>query len=225
MPAVLITGANRGLGLELARQYSAAGWDVHACCREPSRAEELRALPVRVYQLEVRDFPAVGRLAESLAGQPVDLLLANAGVYGPTQVSLGKIDYAAWLDVLAVNVLAPVRLAECFVDHVARSQRKAIVLFSSQMGSMALNTAGRHYLYRTSKAALNAAARSLAIDLHGQGVTVLALHPGWVKTDMGGPDADLEAVDAVRAIRQTLDGISLAHSGKFLNYDGSEMPW
>ncbi len=225
MPTVLVTGANRGLGLEFARQYSADGWEVHACCREPHKADELRALPVTVHALDVRDLDAVARLAETLKGRPIDLLLANAGVYGPAKMLLGQLDYAAWMEVFAVNVLGPVRLAECFADHVAASGRKIIACVSSQMGSVALNTTGRHYLYRSSKAALNAAAKSLAIDLRDRGVSVVTLHPGWVKTDMGGQDADLEIADAVRSSRKTLDGVTPAQSGRFLNHDGSEMPW
>ncbi|MBY0227924.1 MAG: SDR family oxidoreductase [Gemmataceae bacterium] len=225
MPTVLLTGANRGLGLEFARQYAAAGWRVVACCREPARADELRALPVEVKPLDVRDLAGIALLADDLKGQPIDLLLANAGVYGPAKMFLGQLDYAAWAEVLLVNTLAPVRLAECFADHVAASGRKLIACVSSRMGSIGDNATGRHYLYRSSKAALNAAARSLSIDLKERGVTVVALHPGWVKTDMGGQDADLEIPDAVRSIIATLDKAGPAQSGKFLDHDGTELPW
>jgi NAD(P)-dependent dehydrogenase (short-subunit alcohol dehydrogenase family) len=225
MPTVLLTGANRGLGLEFARQYSAAGWHVHACCREPEKADELKALPVAVHRLDVRDLDAIAGLAASLKGQAIDVLLANAGVYGPRKMFLGQLDYAAWADVMAVNVFGPVRLAECFTDHVAASGKKLIACVSSLMGSIALNTGGRHYLYRTSKAALNAAVKTLAIDLRDRGISVVTLHPGWVKTDMGGQDADLEIPDAVRSIIRTLDGVTPARSGRFLNYDGTELSW
>lgn len=227
MPTVLITGANRGLGLEFARQYAAAGWRVLATCRDPDRAGELRSLAgdISVHPLDVRDPDATSRLATHLKGQPIDLLLANAGVYGPPKMFLGQIDYAAWMEVLAVNVLGPVRLAECLVENVAASEKKLIACVSSQMGSVALNTSGRHYLYRSSKAALNAAVKSLAIDLAGRGITVVTLHPGWVKTDMGGADADLEIPDAVRSLVATLGRVTRAQSGHFLNYDGTELPW
>jgi NAD(P)-dependent dehydrogenase (short-subunit alcohol dehydrogenase family) len=227
MPTVLITGANRGLGLEFARQYAAAGWRVLATCRQPDSAGQLRSLAgnVVVHQLEVRDLDAISQLAARLRGQPIDLLLANAGMYGPSKMTLGQIDYAAWMEVLAVNVLGPVRLAECFADHVAASEKKLIACVSSQMGSVALNGSGRHYLYRSSKAGLNAAAKSLAIDLAPRGITVVILHPGWVKTDMGGADADLEIPEAVRSIVATLGRVNFAHSGRFLNFDGKELPW
>src|SRR5262245_56234977 len=198
MPAVLLTGANRGLGLELARQYARRGWRVFACCRTPNDAIELRQLAsasgglVRLFALDVRDHDRTAELARELAGEAIDVLLANAGVYGPSKMTLGQIDYAAWAEVMAVNVFAPARLAECFVDHVAQSDKKTIACVSSYMGSIAGNTSGRHYLYRSSKAALNAVVKTLAIDLRERGVTVVTLHPGWVKTDMGGPEADLE---------------------------------
>jgi NAD(P)-dependent dehydrogenase (short-subunit alcohol dehydrogenase family) len=231
MPTVLLTGANRGLGLEFARQYAAAGWQVLACCRSPAAAQDLNDLAeacagsVRVLALDVRDHPAVATLAAELGPQPIDLLLNNAGVYGPTRMVVGHIDYAAWADVLAVNTLAPMRLVECFTEHVARSERKLIACLSSAMGSISGNSSGRHYLYRSSKAALNAVVRSLSIDLHDRGIIVVALHPGWVKTDMGGADADLEIPVAVRHVIGLLDRLRPEDSGKFLNHDGSAIPW
>jgi NAD(P)-dependent dehydrogenase (short-subunit alcohol dehydrogenase family) len=231
MPTVLITGANRGLGLELARRYAAADWQVLACCRNPSAALELTYVAeacadnVRVLRLDVRDHAAIATLAAELGAQSIDLLLNNAGVYGPTRMVVGHIDYAAWADVLAVNTMAPMRLVECFVEHVTRSQRKLIACLSSAMGSIGGNTSGRHYLYRSSKAALNAVVKSLAIDLHDRGITVVALHPGWVKTDMGGADADLEVPVSVQHVMSVLDRLTLDDSGKFLNHDGSAIPW
>src|SRR5262249_14518035 len=157
----------RGLGLEFATQYAARGWRVLACCRNPTEARSLNALAaehpgqVSVHALDVRDRQAIGHLAETLAGQPVDFLLNNAGIYGPTKMAVGHIDYAAWAEVLAVNTLAPMQMVEAFLEHVSRSEKKLIACISSAMGSLAANTDGRHYLYRSSKAALNAVVKSL----------------------------------------------------------------
>ncbi len=231
MPTLLITGANRGLGLELTRQYAAAGWRCFATCRAPDTAAELQALVrdsaglVSAHRLDVKDHAQVDRLAADLGDQPLDLLLNNAGIYGPRKMVLGQIDYAAWAEVFAVNTMAPLRLVERFVDRVARSEKRVIACMSSTMGSISGNTEGRHYLYRSSKAALNSVVRSLAIDLRPRGVTVVALHPGWVRTDMGGADADLAPAESVGALRRVLDRLVPADSGRFFNYDGSEVPW
>jgi NAD(P)-dependent dehydrogenase (short-subunit alcohol dehydrogenase family) len=230
MPTVLLTGANRGLGLEFSRQYAARGWRVLACCRDPAEASQLRDLApanpaVSLHALDVRDRDRIAALAGELAGVPIDVLLSNAGVYGPGKMFLGRIDYAAWAEVFAVNVMGSTRLVECFADHVARSERKTIACISSLMGSIGANTTGRHYLYRSTKAALNAVVKSLAIDLRERGVVVVTMHPGWVKTDMGGPDADLEIADSVRDLIAVLDRLGPQDSGKFLNHDGRELPW
>jgi NAD(P)-dependent dehydrogenase (short-subunit alcohol dehydrogenase family) len=227
MPTVLLTGANRGLGLDFVRQYAARGWRVHACCRNPADAPELTKLAgsdVVVHPLDVRDFDAVAVLARAVS-EPIDVLLANAGIYGPNHVTLGQIDYAAWAEVFAVNTMAPMRLAECFVEQVAKSQQKTIACITSLMGSIAANSGGRHYLYRSSKAALNAVVKSLAVDLREKGVKVVTLHPGWVKTDMGGSDADLEIPVSVAGVISVLERLRAEDSGKFFNYDGGELPW
>jgi NAD(P)-dependent dehydrogenase (short-subunit alcohol dehydrogenase family) len=230
MPTVLLTGANRGLGLEFSRQYAARGWRVLACCRNPAQAGELQALAranpvVSVHALDVRDLARVAELAAELAGESIDLLLNNAGIYGPSRMFLGQIDYQAWDEAFLVNTMAPARLVECFVEHVARSARRGIACISSLMGSISANGAGRHYLYRSSKAALNAVVKSLSIDLRDRGISVVTLHPGWVKTNMGGPEADLEIPNAVRSVIAVLDRLGPEISGKFLNYDGTELPW
>jgi NAD(P)-dependent dehydrogenase (short-subunit alcohol dehydrogenase family) len=231
MASILITGANRGLGLEFARQYTRAHWRVFACCRRPDAAADLKAIAdptegkTSLHALDVTDHGQIAALAKELADQPIDLLLNNAGVYEPHKTQLGKIDYAAWANVLAVNVLAPTRMVECFVDNVARSNRKQIACLSSQMGSIADNKSGAHYLYRSSKAALNMVVKSLSIDLRDRGVTVVALDPGWVRTDMGGPDAELAPADSIRGMIRVLEGLSIGDSGKYLSYNGAELPW
>jgi NAD(P)-dependent dehydrogenase (short-subunit alcohol dehydrogenase family) len=167
----------------------------------------------------------IDELAKELSGTPIDVLLNNAGVYGPTKMMLGKIDYDAWKEVFVVNTLAPFKLTEALLENVAGSERKLVACVSSQMGSIASNAAGRHYLYRSTKAALNMVVKSLAVDLADRRVTVVTLHPGWVKTDMGGEEADLTPEESVRSVRGVLDKITFADSGTFLNYDGSPIPW
>jgi NAD(P)-dependent dehydrogenase (short-subunit alcohol dehydrogenase family) len=231
MASVLITGANRGLGLEFTRQYAAAGWRVFAGCRSPEKADELQQLvsshpgQVSVHALGVQDHAQIEALARELRGEPIDVLLNNAGIYGPAKMYLGEIDYRAWAEVFAVNTMAPLKLAECFVDNVARSERKVIAAITSLMGSIGANSGGRHYLYRSSKAGLNAVVRSLAIDLRDRGILAIVLHPGWVQTDMGGANADLKPADSVRQMIAVLDRLRPQDSGKFFNYDGKELPW
>ena len=231
MPSILITGASRGLGLEFTGQYAEAGWRVHASCRDPDAASRLAELAaeapdrVAVHRLDVADGGQATALAAALAGEPIDVLLNNAGVYGGKRKPLGETDYATWQHTLDINVLGPMRVAEAFADHVARSERRLIVCISSKMGSMAENTSGGAYIYRSSKAALNAVVRSLAMDLNERGIAVVCFHPGWVATDMGGPEAPLEAPESVGGMRSVIERLTAADSGKFLNYDGSEVPW
>lgn len=232
MLSILITGANRGLGLEFSRQYAAAGWRVIAACREPSAADDLVALAkqypnIRIEALNVADFTQVDALAARLADESLDVLLNNAGVYGdkPGQ-GFGHLDYQAWSETLAVNTLAPVKMAEAFLPNLERGEKKLIATVSSLMGSMADNTSGGSVLYRSSKAGLNAAMKSLAIDLRPRAVGVLILHPGWVKTDMGGQNALIDAQTSVSGMRQRIEAFSLEQSGSFVRFDdGRVMPW
>lgn len=227
MPTVLITGANRGLGLEFARQYGAAGWTVHAAARNPDAAEDLASIDGRVdaHRLDVLDPGQIAALAKTLAGEEIDLLINNAGVGAPTGTELGEVDYEAWQRVLEINALAPLRVAEAFIDNVARSRRKQIAFLSSRAGSITNNIAGGRYIYRSSKAALNAVVRSLALDLRQHGCIVVALHPGWVRTDMGGDAAPLAPKDSVTAMRDLLDRLEPHDNGHFINYDGRELEW
>lgn len=227
METVLLTGANRGLGLEFARQYAARGWRVIATCRRPAEARDLAGLggEVEIHPLDVDDFDAIESLAAELEGTAVDLLLNNAGVLGPVPASLGRIDYAGWQATLATNALAPLRMAECFRPHVARSGRKLIVSLSSRMGSIGENASGGDYIYRSSKAALNMVMKSLSLDLRSQGITVAVLHPGWAQTDMGGPSASVGVAESVSGMARVIDGLGLAQTGSFHNYDASSIDW
>jgi NAD(P)-dependent dehydrogenase (short-subunit alcohol dehydrogenase family) len=231
MPSVLITGANRGLGLEFARQYLADGWHVYATCRDPDAASELRQLAdvnghkLRILALDVTDPTSIKTAAAELDGEPIDLLLNNAGVGGPRGQTIGNIDYAAWTKVLDVNTLGPLRVADAFVDNVARSERKLIVTLTSGMGSIADNTSGGAFAYRSSKAAVNMVMRSLAIDLAPREITCVVVNPGWVQTDMGGPRANLAPAESVTRLRRLIDNLGPADSGKFFNHDSREYAW
>jgi NAD(P)-dependent dehydrogenase (short-subunit alcohol dehydrogenase family) len=231
MPSALITGANRGLGFEFARQYLADGWQVYAACRDPVSASELRRLAedsgetLRILAMDVTDPASIKAAAEELDGQTIDLLLNNAGIIGPRSQTIGNIDYEAWAKVIDVNTMGPTRVSEAFVDHVARSDRKLIVTLTSGMGSLADNTSGGSIAYRSSKAAVNMVMRSLAIDLAPRGLTCVVVNPGWVQTDMGGANATLTPVESVTALRRLIDTLGPAQSGKFFNYDGREYAW
>jgi NAD(P)-dependent dehydrogenase (short-subunit alcohol dehydrogenase family) len=231
MASVLITGANRGLGLEFARQYLAEGWQVYATCRDPASAYELRRLAedsdnrLRILAIAVTDSASIQSAATELDEEAIDLLLNNAGIVGPQGQTIGNIDYEAWAEVLAVNTMGPVRVSEAFVKHVARSDRKLIVTLTSGMGSIADNTSGGSIVYRSSKAAVNMVMRSLAIDLAPRGITCVVINPGWVRTDMGGPNATLEASESVSAMRRVIATLGPEQSGQFFNYTGREYPW
>ena len=226
MPTLLITGANRGLGLEFARSYAADGWRVHACCRHPDKAKALKELEgdLVCHRLDVADGLQVSSLARSLADESVDLLVNNAGIQ-ETRSAFGETDYDEWLEVLKVNTLAPLRLAERFADLVAASEKRVIASLSSGLGSIAMNDNRGSYPYRTSKAALNMITRGLSVDLADRGVIVVALSPGWVRTDMGGAGAELSPEESTAALRKVIDGLSLADSGRFMTRFGEDVPW
>ena len=231
MATVLITGANRGLGLEFTRQYAADGWDVIACCRQPSLASDLDRLAgqyntIQVEALDVADFAQIDALSRKLSDICIDVLINNAGVYGDSRASgFGQLDYQVWSKTLLVNTQAPVKMAEAFLNQIKCSEKKLIVNISSLMGSMADNDSGGSILYRSSKAALNAAMKSLAIDLKNNSIGILTLHPGWVKTDMGGPNALIDAHESISGMRTLIDNFSLEQSGSFVKYDGTALPW
>jgi len=203
MPSVLITGANRGIGLEFARQYAAAGWRVFAACRDPARAKDLKELKgdVRVSTLDIGDFMAINVLARELEGEAIDVLVNNAGVYGPGPQTLESLDYDGWAETFRIDCMAQIRMSRAFLDHVAKSERKVIVALTSKMGSIDDNSGGGAYIYRSCKAALNAAFKSLAIDVAPRGIVAAVIHPGWVMTDMGGPNALISAAESVTAMR------------------------
>jgi NAD(P)-dependent dehydrogenase (short-subunit alcohol dehydrogenase family) len=231
MQTIMITGANRGLGLEFTEQYLADGWKVIATCRDPGQAGHLHHLytlypdQLLIYRLDVANFTQVEQLAAELAGTPIDVLINNAGVYPMGKETFGQVDYQAWTDTFRINSMAPLKMAECFIENLAQGQLKKIVNITSKMGSIDDNTSGHHYLYRSSKTALNMVTKSLALDLAPSGITVVVLHPGWVQTDMGGSNAPTTVYQSVTGMRQVIDSLTIANGGKFYAFDGKEIPW
>ena len=219
MPTVLITGANRGIGLEFARQYTADGWGVIGAARRPDAASELHRLGVEVQKLDAADPASIAALAASLGERPIDLLIANAGVFGGNDL-----DPVAWEEVLRTNLIGPTLLAQALRPNVAASGLKRMVALTSAMASIA-ETGGGQIPYRSSKAALNMAWRNLALEYARDGIAVAVISPGWVQTDMGGPNASISAEESVAGMRRVIDTLSPRQSGRFLSWDGRELPW
>jgi NAD(P)-dependent dehydrogenase (short-subunit alcohol dehydrogenase family) len=224
MPTVLIAGASRGIGLEFVRQYAAAGWRTIGTARDMGRGADISKAGGEVHLCDVADPGSVERLARNLADVPLDVLVCNAGIYAGRDWKLGATDYAAFEEILRVNTLAPLRVVEALLGNVERGTQKKIVLTSSRMGSNAQSTGGS-MLYRVSKAALNSVAKNLAVELAPRGIAAICTHPGWVRTDMGGPSAAIDVAESVAGLRKVIDRLTPAETGKFFNYDGSELPW
>ncbi len=176
------------------------------------------------HKLDVTDGLKVASLARELAEEPLDILINNAGVYGP-RTGFGETDFQEWGPVLQINTVAPLRMVERFMGMLEKGERKTIVNISSRMGSIACNENGGSYIYRSSKAALNMVTKGLSVDLEAKGFTVISFHPGWVQTDMGGESADIPADASIAGMRKVIAGLSTEDNGKFFNYDGSEIPW
>ena len=231
MTTILVTGASRGLGLEFTRQYLAEGHAVIAAARNPGAAHALQQLErdsrgrLTLAEVDVADSTSVRGAAARLPGAAIDVLINCAGVFGGEGQAIGSLDYDAWRRVLEVNVLGPMRVCEAFLERVARSDRRLVVTITSGMGSLADNTSGGYIAYRTSKAAVNMAMRTAAIDLRPRGITCVVLNPGWVKTDMGGPNAKLLPEQSVTAMRRVIAKLGPTDSGRFYNHDGREYPW
>jgi NAD(P)-dependent dehydrogenase (short-subunit alcohol dehydrogenase family) len=232
MRRVLITGSNRGLGLEWVRQCAGRHWRVFATCRDPDSAVDLRDLAdqgasVSLHRLDVTDPRQIGDLAESLQEETIDLLVNNAGVYFEHwgQDPIGSIRYDDWEETFRVNTLGPVRVTEALLPHLARGARPLVLAISSHMGSIADIEAPRDYAYRSSKAALNAAMHGLAHELEPRGIGVLLLHPGWVRTRMGGASAPIGPEESVRGMLSLVDRYEQSLSGGFFRFHGTRMPW
>jgi len=224
MPTVLVTGANRGLGLEFARQYAADGWRVIATVRDVAKAAALeKAAPkVEGHALDMTDLASVARLGRDLERETIDLVIANAGVALARGMTPRDIDEAGWLQTIRINTIAPLALAGALLGPVKRSGGKRMIAISSRLGSIALNNGGS-YAYRSSKAALNCVWHGFAAE--NPEVIAVVLHPGWVKTDMGGAGAPVVPEDSVAGMRRVIAGLSPAQSGHFFGFDGEELPW
>ncbi|MCP5246138.1 MAG: SDR family oxidoreductase [Burkholderiales bacterium] len=232
MKTALITGTNRGLGLEFVRQYALDGWRVLACTRNPSSSAELNQLmkqypgAVHVHALDVANHEQIAHLSHELAKEKIDLLINNAGVY-PTMrgASFHQIDYEAWAYAFEVNAMAPLKMADAFYSQISKSESKKIITITSKMGSVADNRSGGSYVYRSSKSAVNIVMKSLAIDLESKGIIVALLHPGWVRTDMGGANGLISTEKSVSGMRHVIKELIHTDTGKFFAYDGQIIPW
>jgi len=229
MTNVLITGANRGIGLEFVRQYMADDARVFACCRDPKSATDLAALAkgsdkVSIHALDVTSDDSVAALKKEMGDTPIDHLINNAGVMGGKKQSLDSIDFDEWRMCFDANTMGPFRVIAALKDNVALSDEKKIMTVSSFMGSIGRKGQGA-YIYRSSKAAVNMVASLVATELAEQGVLSIPVHPGWVRTDMGGDGADLSTEESVSGLRKVIAELTPESSGRFWNYDGVELPW
>jgi NAD(P)-dependent dehydrogenase (short-subunit alcohol dehydrogenase family) len=236
MPTILITGANRGIGLEFVRQYSLAGWKVLATARNPQRPTDLATLAaahknITLHELDITRENSILDLSTQLNGKPIDLLIHNSGIYPRKGTRIGGLDYHAWRDTIETNLFGAMKVTEGLLPNVAASHRKQIAAISSTMGSISATShesiqgSGAAYQYRTSKAALNMAMAVLAQELAPRGFSVVILCPGWVKTDMGGPAAAITTEQSVSGMRKILEKPASEISGKFFSYDGAPRPW
>lgn len=232
MPTLLITGANRGIGLELCRQYLTQDWEVYATCRDPDNALALKELAshannknLHIHPLDVTNEQQMDALKTTLNGKPIDILLNNAGIYAKEASRFGHSDNDAWQQTININLLAPMKMMEYFVDNIAASDKRLIANMSSKMGSMADNRLGGSYAYRATKAALNAVTVSAAHDLKHRDICVIILHPGWVRTDMGGENAELSIAQSGTKLRKIMTQTTMKDSASFFDIDGSIIPW
>ncbi len=222
---VVVTGANRGIGLELVRQLVARGDEVDAACRRPEEAGELRDLASRVHRCDVADDASVRAFAAELGEAAIDVVINNAGVSGGSRQSVRDLDFAEAARTYEIDALGPLRVALALLPHVRRGAGKKLVHITSGLGSIGDNRSGGFYGYRMAKAALNMASKTLAVDLRGEGIVSVVINPGWVQTDMGGRNAAVPVADSVRGILKMIDGATLEQSGEFLDWKGGRYPW
>ncbi len=230
MATVLITGTNRGIGLEFVKQFLARGDTLLATCRDITSATELDRLKVNneklnIFELDVSSRKSMESLPKKLEGQAIDIFINNAGVYGPRDSVFGNVSTDEWAEVLQINALAPLMLTQLLIDNLHDGFEKKLIYISSKMGSIDDNKRGGSYVYRSSKAALNAVAKSISVDLDDIGCAVAVLHPGWVQTDMGGRNALIDTGTSVSNMINVIDNLNTQNSGRFFNYDGVIIPW
>jgi len=224
---VLITGANRGLGLEFVKQYAIDNYEVIACARKLNKKDSLHKLQeayknISIFPLNIQNFTSIDQLAKTLK-KPIDILINNAGVYPDS--SIDHIDYDAWLDAFKINTLAAFKMTKAFLPHLKKGDLKKVASLTSKMGSIDDNSGGGEYLYRSSKTALNMVMKSLSIDLKPYDLSLITLHPGWVRTDMGGPNGLINADESVAGMKRQIDKLSVKTTGQFIAYDGKKIPW
>jgi len=230
MASIVITGANRGIGLEFVRQYADAGWRVFAGCRNPAKASELAGVvdantdQVSVLQLDVTDEASIAAFAAAIASSPIDVLINNAGVMGPVDQDFDTVDTDGWLGAFRANAIGPLLVTRALLPALTVGGGGTVVVITSRVGSITEADGGR-YAYRTSKAAANMVVKDMAADMAARGLTVVAMHPGWVRTDMGGAQAPFTTTDSVARLREIIAGVRPDDSGRFLNFDGTEIPW
>ena len=228
--SILITGTNRGIGLEFVKHYIKNNEKVIATCRNRNSAKDLLELEnttnnLSLVELDVSNPNSINNFTSKIAGLPIDTFISNAGVSGPKNIEFGNFDAKEWLDVFNINTIAPLIITQKILKNLRLGKDKKLVFISSKVGSIEDNTSGGMYIYRTSKTALNQVIKSLSIDLKGENFIVVALHPGWVQTDMGGPNALIDTKTSVRGMTEAIDNLTSKNSGKFYNYDGSAIPW
>ena len=225
---VIITGANRGIGLKFAEEYLKLGWYVIATCRDPSNASKLDQLvknseSLEIYPLEVSNTDQIHELVSKLKNKPIDVLINNAGIH--RSCTLGSIDKQAWLESFAINSIAPYELTIHLLDNILQGSLKKVISITSKMGSIDDNTSGGSYIYRSSKTALNSIMRSLEHDLGHHGIATLTLHPGWVKTDMGGMGAWINVDESVAGMIKQIEKLNLSNAGRYVDYAGKKINW
>ena len=230
MTNILITGANRGLGLGFVKKYIEKNVHIMCTTRDISGSKELLAYKekypdnIEIFELDLLKDNAAVTLANFTKDKPIDILVNNAGV-GSSNQHFQAVSSNPWLEVLKVNLIAPLMITQAVIENVKKSSAKKIYFLSSQLGSIADNKSGGMYIYRSSKTGLNQVVKSLSIDLKAYGITVVSLHPGWVKTDMGGPNAPVSIDESVEGMIRVIGTTDIKETGKFLNYDGRELPW
>ena len=224
---VLITGANRGLGLEFVKQYALDNYEVIACTRKINKKDDLHRLQasfenISIHTLDVENFLSIDQFAKTLK-KPIDILINNAGLYPNS--SFDHINYEAWLNAFKINALAAFKMVKAFLPNLKKGELKKIASLTSKMGSIDDNSGGGEYLYRSSKTALNMVMKSLSIDLKPHDMSLITLHPGWVRTDMGGPNGLIDVDESVTGMKRQIDKLSIKTTGQFIAYDGKKIPW
>jgi len=230
MATILVTGANRGLGIEFVEQYLNEGNDVIATYRNENSSMDLIEMGnersnLKLLQLDVSSNKSLNSFAENLGDSPIDIFINNAGVYGPRNSSFGNVDEENWIPAIKINAIAPILLTQLIIKNIRSGADKKLIYITSKMGSIDDNKGGGVYVYRSSKTALNAVVKSLSVDLENEGIVVALIHPGWVKTDMGGPNALIERDTSVRGMTEVISNLDITSTGNFYNYDGSIIPW